>query len=122
VRRQVSTPNNPLFFIAPGGDDIEARRPTDGSPSEMVEVFSDHVYEDRMALNVYTHTYNAHPSWLINVFSAGLIVAVVGLLVLFISAFFKARALDVVGAVLTAGGTLAVALSVLRGQDLEKRT
>lgn len=62
--------------------------------------------------------HNAYPKWLVNVFSVGLMVAVIGVAILMVTAFVRISLAEMMGGVLTSVGTVMIALSVLRGQDL----
>jgi hypothetical protein len=61
-----------------------------------------------------------YPRWLIMVFAAGIIVSAIGLLLLAVVPFAKMPSLGIVSASCLVIGTTAVALSLLRGQDLEE--
>lgn len=57
--------------------------------------------------------------WLIIVFAAGVIISALGLLVLAISAFARIDDLKLASASCLVVGTICVALSLLRGEDLD---
>jgi hypothetical protein len=63
----------------------------------------------------------AYPQWLIIVFAAGIIISALGLLFLAIVPFAKIDGLKLDSASCLVVGTVSIALSLLRGQDLEER-
>jgi hypothetical protein len=61
-----------------------------------------------------------YPRWLIVVFAVGIIVSAIGVLLLIVVPFTKMGGLRIASASCLVIGTIAVALSLLRGQDLEE--
>jgi hypothetical protein len=62
---------------------------------------------------------NVHPNWLIRMFAGGVIVGAVGLILLILMPFTHMDSIGIAAASCLVIGTTTVALSLLRGQDIE---
>ena len=62
---------------------------------------------------------SGYPRWLINIFGSGLVILAVGLTLLVVSVFTHATSAGVASASCLVIGTAAIALSLLRGEDIE---
>lgn len=59
-----------------------------------------------------------YPKWLINMFMWGCVFGVLGIILLVVTPFLKMKGGDIAGGVFSAVGAVAVALAILRGQDV----
>lgn len=62
---------------------------------------------------------SGYPSWLITIFGLGATILVIGLILLVATAFTHATSIGIASASCMVIGTVAVALSLLRGEDIE---
>src|ERR1700730_15767066 len=56
----------------------------------------------------------SYPQWLITMFAGGLVVAVIGVVLLIVTAFAKIKLADTAGGIFAAVGAVLVALAILR--------
>jgi hypothetical protein len=88
---------------------------------ESFEIAFDTPPEPRLdTAQVPVYEAECYPKWLIRLFAAGTIMAIIGIVIFFEAAFLSNKGANAVGVTLVAVGVTSVALAILRGQDLGK--
>jgi hypothetical protein len=63
-----------------------------------------------------------YPSCLVKIFTVGLVISAIGMVLLLVTFFFDNAIIKIGGAVLFALGSVTVVLTLLRGQDLDEQS